>query len=71
MPNQLSEAAKPQAQIVIKPCDNDVKPSSMLWTDRFAPKTLSDLVGNKREIEAFYDWLKDWDNVHIKGNKKE
>ena len=43
----------------------------MLWTDKYAPKNLSDLVGNKREVESFYDWLKDWENVHIKGNKKE
>lgn len=32
---------------------------------------MTDLVGNRREIESFYDWLRDWEEIHLHGNKKE
>jgi replication factor C subunit 1 len=28
-------------------------------------------VGNEGAINSFFQWLKDWDDVHIHGNKKE
>lgn len=44
---------------------------NVLLTDKYRPVTLNDLVGNKGEIQSLNDWLKDWDDVHIKGNKKK
>lgn len=42
-----------------------------MWTDLYSPQTLTDLVGNEGTIDQLYEWLKDWDDVNIKGNKKE
>ena len=42
-----------------------------LWTDRYKPKNPSDLVGNYGIINQLYEWLKDWDDVVIRGNKKQ
>ena len=42
-----------------------------LWTDRYRPKNPSDLVGNHGIINQLYEWLKDWDDVVIRGNKKQ
>lgn len=41
-----------------------------MWTDLYAPRTKEDLVGNEGLVEQLEDWLKDWDDVHIRGNKK-
>ena len=42
-----------------------------LWTDRYRPKSFKDLVGNQGVISQLYEWLKDWDDVVIRGNKKQ
>lgn len=42
-----------------------------MWTDRYRPRTVNDLVGNNAEIDQLYEWLKDWDEVCIRGNKKQ
>ena len=44
------------------PCD--------MWTERYKPKNVYDLIGNKAVIDQLYEWLKDWDEVCIRGNKK-
>ncbi|KAG0151395.1 hypothetical protein CROQUDRAFT_719858 [Cronartium quercuum f. sp. fusiforme G11] len=31
-----------------------------LWTMKYAPKTLSDLCGNKAQVEKLQGWLRDW-----------
>lgn len=41
-----------------------------MWTDRYKPKSFKDLVGNQGVVSQLYDWLKDWDDVVIRGNKK-
>ena len=44
--------------------------STEMWTDLYQPKTREDLLGNEGLVEQLEDWLKDWDDVHIRGNKK-
>ena len=44
---------------------------SLMWTDRYKPKQFRDLVGNQGVISQLYEWLKDWDDVVIRGHKKE
>lgn len=55
--------------------DDTFKPSTDLktemWTDLYKPKTIKDLVGNQGVVNSLYNWLQDWDDVHIRGNKKE
>jgi len=45
--------------------------SNVMWTDLYRPETLFDLVGNEGSVNELFGWLKDWDDVHIRGNKKE
>ena len=42
-----------------------------MLTDLYAPSTISDLVGNQGSINSLFDWLKSWDDIHIRGMKKE
>ena len=46
------------------------KTKNDMWTDKYAPKGFQDLVGNNGTIAQLYEWLKDWDDVCIRGNKK-
>ena len=32
----------------------------MLWTDKYRPQTLSEVVGNKKEIKIITDWVNEW-----------
>ena len=32
----------------------------MLWTDKYRPQELSDVVGNKKEIKIIQEWVKNW-----------
>lgn len=34
--------------------------SSQLWTDRYAPRTLREVCGNKGQVEKLQLWLHDW-----------
>ena len=34
----------------------------MLWTDKYRPQKLSDVVGNKKEIKIITDWVSAWKN---------
>ena len=42
----------------------------MMWTDVYKPNSIKEIVGNYGAVTQLYDWLKDWENVHIKGIKK-
>ncbi len=41
-----------------------------MWTDKYKPKSAADLIGNSQLIHQLYEWLKDWDDVCIRGKKK-
>ena len=45
--------------------------TSDMWTDRYKPRQFRDLVGNSGVIGQLYEWLKDWDEVCLRGNKKQ
>ncbi len=34
--------------------------ANMLWTSKYAPKQMKDLVGNKAAVEKLAGWLKAW-----------
>lgn len=42
-----------------------------MWTDKYRPRGFQDLVGNNGVIGQLYEWLKDWDDVCIRGYKKQ
>ena len=39
-----------------------------LLTTKYAPKQLSDILGNARTIESLKQWLERWESVHIKSS---
>ena len=41
------------------------------WIDKHAPKSSRDLIGNIKQISLVKEWLNDWDDVILNGNKKE
>lgn len=43
---------------------------SKLWTDRYAPKTLKEVCGNKSQVEKLQKWLHDWESSRAAGFKK-
>lgn len=66
----------------LKPTIQDVRKSEVvnkqgvvtnteMWTDLYRPQSIGDLVGNEGVIDSLYEWLKDWDDVVLRGNKKE
>lgn len=42
-----------------------------MWTERYKPRTIYELIGNTAVVDQLYEWLKDWDDVCIQGNKKQ
>ena len=44
---------------------------SDLWADKYAPKTFADLIIDLPTRDKVVVWLKDWDDVNLKGHKKE
>ncbi|KAJ0393018.1 hypothetical protein ATCC90586_003612 [Pythium insidiosum] len=41
-----------------------------LWTDKYKPKKLEDMIGNIELGRKLKQWLLDWDAVHVKHTKK-
>lgn len=50
--------------------DGEVMLNTVMWTDLYRPETILDLVGNEGAINQLFEWLKDWDDVHVRGHKK-
>ena len=44
---------------------------SELWTTKYAPKTLGQIMGNADIVRKLRTWLEDWEDVNIRGNKRE
>ena len=35
-------------------------PTEQLWTEKYKPKKISEIIGNKEMIKRIDEWLKDW-----------
>ena len=44
-------------------------PISELWTDKYVPKTITDIIGNQQQLRNLEIWLDNWDNCILKGHK--
>lgn len=42
-----------------------------LWTTKYIPKSTKEIIGNQSNVSKIAEWLEDWHDVHILGNKKE
>lgn len=72
--NSSSEQQKPYVPI---PVPKRPPPVSELWVDKYQPKTLEDLMGNKQGITDLKNWLSNWEEKYrnskaevTKGRKK-
>lgn len=46
------------------PPPRTVLPSSQLWTSKYAPSSLSQICGNKGQVEKIGAWLRGWPKAH-------
>ena len=51
--------------------NSDLENKGELWTTKYQPKKLSDLIGNKTTINKLITWLDDWNSVVLEGNTKK
>ena len=51
----------------------DIPPEAenMMWTEKYKPRRLRDLVGNNDVVEYLRVWLKDWHDIVFKGKEKK
>eukprot|EP00927_Polykrikos_kofoidii_P025070 TRINITY_DN22610_c0_g1_i1.p1 TRINITY_DN22610_c0_g1~~TRINITY_DN22610_c0_g1_i1.p1 ORF type:complete len:887 (+),score=159.86 TRINITY_DN22610_c0_g1_i1:72-2732(+) len=40
------------------------------WVDRYAPQRIEDLLGNASSVKKLAEWLRDWDDVVLRGKTK-
>lgn len=67
------EKIKEVAKSMDPPKGADVDPAelaNMLWTSKYAPKQMKDLVGNKAAVEKLAGWLKAWPASYRSNFKK-
>lgn len=41
-----------------------------LWTERHCPRNVKELVGNNQSVEKLINWMRDWEDVILRGEKK-
>jgi len=56
--------------------NNDIQkqpqiPLSELWTDKYIPKQISDIIGNQQQLRNLETWLDNWDNCILRGHKND
>lgn len=68
----LAAAAKTGPQTIRKSLDTKIPDvlHNTMWTDMYQPVEMDDLVGNEGAVDQLLEWLKDWDDVVLKGVKK-
>ena len=73
IPEMLPTIPEEVEMVETKPISKDgtVPLETRMWTDKYKPSNPSDLVGNAGVISQLYEWLKDWDEVVLRGNKKQ
>lgn len=42
-----------------------------LWTNKYNPKSIQEIIGNQANVKKITQWLQDWHDVNILGNKKD
>lgn len=60
----------------VYPKEEEIKPANFinnsplnnrLWTDKYKPATLNDVIGENSQIKTLKEWLSNWHNIHIRG----
>jgi hypothetical protein len=42
-----------------------------MWTEKYRPNNIYELIGNQAVVDQLYEWLKDWDETILRGVKKQ
>lgn len=56
----------PDSKTILSPVKKTIPISFDLWTDKYAPKSTKDIIGNGTNISTIQKWLKDWKNQEKK-----
>lgn len=66
-------APKPSAAPVVPPpaVSSDAPTRNPAWVDSHAPRGFNELVGNTSIVRKLSEWLRDWDDVVLRGNAKK
>ena len=73
IPQDNGMEIEPSPQKPLQPIpleEGTVSGSSDLWTKKYKPLRLSEIIGNTTVINAIITWLRDWNDVVLRGNKK-
>lgn len=70
IPEEEEKPKEAKKSIITTTDGEKVEVETEMWTEKYKPKGFRDLIGNNGVIENLYNWLKDWDEVCIRGNKK-
>ena len=54
-----------------KNINSNIQNQGELWTTKYQPKKISDLIGNKTNINKLINWLDDWNSVVFGGKTKK
>jgi replication factor C subunit 1 len=67
---EVAEPREAKKSIITTTDGKKIEVETEMWTEKYKPRGFSDLIGNQGCIECLYTWLKDWDEVILRGNKK-
>jgi hypothetical protein len=45
--------------------------NNSLWTSKYNPKSINDIIGNESQCNKIIDWLNYWNDVVLKGNLRD
>lgn len=72
-PSEPKASSNPNAMNIEPdpPVKSTLQATTELWTHKYAPQNLTQLIGNNDCVKKIADWLQDWNKVILKGEKKE
>jgi replication factor C subunit 1 len=44
---------------------------TLLWVDKYKPKKVNEIIGNKSNVQKITQWLKDWYEIHVYKTKEK
>ncbi|KJP87321.1 hypothetical protein AK88_03001 [Plasmodium fragile] len=68
--NRVAHSEKENTSNSTTPADQN-KILNQLWVEKYRPKNINELVGNNQNVLKLKNWLASWDDVCIKGLKKQ
>lgn len=60
-----------QSEVSHKKNIKNIKGDTLMWTEKYRPKTPDDIIGNQSIVKNIHDWLAHWDEQHLHTEGKE